>query len=104
MNIGKYSIHNAIGLVYRIKLDIDINGLDPAKVVIESAQRKLRPILLTTIITICGLFPLWFGGEPMWEPMAVTIIFGLLFSTLLTLGIVPVLYSLFFRVNFTKIE
>ena len=91
-------------LLYRIKIEIDINGLDPAKAVIESAQRKLRPILLTTITTICGLFPLWLGGGPVCEPMAVTIIFGLLFSTLLTLGIVPVLYSLLFRVNFTKTE
>ena len=36
----------------------------------------------------------------MWEPMAIAIIFGLMFSTLLTLGVVPVLYSLFFRVRF----
>ena len=36
----------------------------------------------------------------MWEPMAISIIFGLLFATLLTLGLVPVLYSLFFRVSF----
>ncbi len=36
----------------------------------------------------------------MWEPMAIAIIFGMLFSTVLTLGVVPVLYSLFFRVSF----
>ena len=36
----------------------------------------------------------------MWEPMAIAIIFGLLFATLLTLGVVPVLYSFFFRVSF----
>ena len=36
----------------------------------------------------------------MWEPMAIAIIFGLVFATVLTLGVVPVLYSLFFRVSF----
>ena len=38
----------------------------------------------------------------MYEPMAITIIFGLMFATLLTLGLVPVLYSLFFRVRFKE--
>jgi multidrug efflux pump subunit AcrB len=60
----------------------------------------LRPILLTTATTVCGLMPLWLGGGPMWESMAIAIIFGLIFATLLTLGLVPVLYALFFRVNF----
>jgi multidrug efflux pump len=36
----------------------------------------------------------------MWEPMAISIIFGLAFATVLTLGLVPVLYSLFFRVSY----
>jgi multidrug efflux pump len=49
---------------------------------------------------VAGLLPLWFGGGPMYEPMAIAIIFGLIFATLLTLGVVPILYSLFFRVSF----
>jgi len=40
----------------------------------------------------------------MWEPMAIAIIFGLLFATLLTLGVVPVLYSLFYRVRYKDFE
>ena len=54
-----------------------------------------------------GLFtcsPMWLGGGPMWEPMAIAIIFGLLFTRLLTLGVVPVLYTLFFRVRFERGE
>ena len=58
-----------------------------------------RPILLTTFTTIGGMIPLWLGGGAMWEPMAISIIFGLAFATLLTLGVVPVLYSVFFRVE-----
>ena len=61
---------------------------------------RFRPILLTTATTVGGLLPLWFGGGPMWEPMAIAIIFGLIFATALTLGLVPVLYSIFFRVDF----
>jgi len=85
-------INNAIVLIDRI--EIDKNGLEPARAVVEAAQRRFRPILLTTATTIAGLIPLWLGGGPMWEPLAITIMFGLLFATLLTLGVVP-LRSLF---------
>lgn len=93
-------INNAIVLIDRINIEIDENGQDPATAILESAQRRLRPILLTTATTMGGLLPLWLSGGPMWEPMAISIIFGLLFATMLTLGLVPVLYSLFFRISF----
>ena len=53
-------------------------------------------------VAIGGLIPLWFGGGPMYEPMAIAIIFGLGFATMLTLGVVPLLYALFFRVDFKR--
>ena len=93
-------INNANVLLDRIRIEIDENGHDPRKAIIEAAQRRLRPILLTTLTTAGGLIPLWVGGGPMFIPMAVSIIFGLLFATLITLGVVPVLYSIFFRVSF----
>jgi len=93
-------INNAIVLLDRIRIEIDDNGLAPGTAVIEAAQQRLRPILLTTATTIGGLVPLWLGGGPMWEPMAIAIIFGLAFATLLTLGVVPVLYTLLFRVEY----
>jgi multidrug efflux pump len=93
-------INNAIVLIDRIKIEIEENGLEPPRAVIEAAQGRLWPILLTTCTTIGGMVPLWYGGGPIFEPMAITIIFGLLFATLLTLGVVPVLYSLFFRVQY----
>jgi multidrug efflux pump subunit AcrB len=93
-------INNAIVLIDRIRIEIDANGLAPAAAIVEAAQQRLRPILLTTATTIGGLIPLWLGGGPMWEPMAISIIFGLGFATVLTLGIVPVLYAIFFRVRF----
>jgi multidrug efflux pump len=95
-------INNAIVLLDRIKIEIEENGLEPARAVVEAAQRRLRPILLTTATTMGGLLPLWFGGGIMYKPMAIAIIFGLLFATLLTLGVVPVLYAIFFRVDFKR--
>ncbi len=52
---------------------------------------------------VLDLVPLRFGGGPMYEPMAIATILGLIFATLLTLGVVPVLYSLFFRVSFKEL-
>jgi len=93
-------INNAIVLLDRIRIEIDDNGLAPDVAVLTAARQRARPILLTTATTVAGLLPLWFGGGPMWEPMAIAIIFGLIFATGLTLGVVPVLYSLFFNVKF----
>ena len=93
-------INNAIVLLDRIKIEIEENGLGPQRAVVQAAQMRLRPILLTTATTVGGLIPLYLGGGPMWEPMAVAIMFGLLVSTVLTLGVVPTLYSLFFRVRY----
>jgi len=93
-------INNAIVLLDRIRIEQEHNGLDPGTAVLEAAQQRIRPILLTTATTIGGLLPLWLGGGPMWEPMAIAIIFGLAFATVLTLGVVPVLYTLLFRVKY----
>jgi multidrug efflux pump len=91
-------INNAIVLLERVELEIEVNKLSPQSAVVEAAQRRFRPIILTTATTVLGMLPLYLGGGEMWEPMAVAIIGGLLFSTLLTLVVVPVLYSLLFRV------
>lgn len=93
-------INNAIVLLDRIRIEIDENGLDPGPAILEAAQRRLRPIVLTTATTAGGLLPLWFGGDPLFVSMAVAILFGLVFATVLTLGFVPALYSLLFRVRY----
>ena len=100
LSLAGIIINNAIVLIDRINIESTENGRDLASAIIMSAQHRLRPILLTTITTIGGLIPLYTGGGAMWEPMAIAIMFGLLFATVLTLGVVPVMYTLFFRVNF----
>ncbi|HHP7239768.1 efflux RND transporter permease subunit [Longibacter sp.] len=94
-------INNAIVLLDRIDIEMNENGHPPDRAIVESAQRRFRPILLTTATTAGGLIPLWLGGGPLFEAMAVSILFGLLFATVLTLGFVPALYALLFRVNFS---
>ncbi|NOQ84157.1 MAG: MMPL family transporter [Myxococcales bacterium] len=93
-------INNGIVLIDRIDIEQSENGLSPPHAVIQAAQQRFRPIMLTTATTIASLIPLYAGGEAMWQPLAVAIMFGLAFSTMLTLGFVPLMYSLFFRVSF----
>lgn len=95
-------INNAIVLLDRIQLEMDEFGRHPQDAIIQAAQRRLRPILLTTATTVGGLIPLWLGGGPMFEPLAIAILFGLLFATVLTLGLVPALYSIFYGVRFDR--
>lgn len=90
-------INNAIVLLDRIQIEIDEFKRTPYEAIVEAAQQRFRPILLTTFTTTLGLIPLYLGGGEMWEPMAIAIMIGLLFATVITLLFVPVLYKLLFR-------
>ncbi len=89
-------INNGIVLIDRIDVERR-EGLDVRGAIVAASRSRFRPILLTTFTTSFGLLPLWFGGGAMWEPMAVGIIFGLLFATCITLVFVPTMYRLMFR-------
>lgn len=97
-------INNAIVLLDRIQIEIKELGKTPQEAIIDAAQQRFRPILLTTATTVLGLLPLWLGGGLMWEPMAIAIIFGLLFATVLTLVFVPVMYRVLFKVSYKKFK
>ncbi|PKG80676.1 AcrB/AcrD/AcrF family protein [Colwellia sp. 75C3] len=92
-------INNAIVLLERIKIEEQALHNDPCQAIINAAQQRLRPIVLTTATTIFGLIPLYLGGGAFWEPMAIAIIGGLLFSTVFTLGVIPVVYAVLFSVK-----
>jgi multidrug efflux pump subunit AcrB len=94
-------INNAIVLIDRIDIELTEFKREPHEAVIAAAQQRFRPILLTTFTTSLGLIPLYLGGGLMWEPLAISIMIGLLFATVITLLFVPVLYSLFYKVKFS---
>ncbi|MCH1493197.1 MAG: efflux RND transporter permease subunit, partial [Luminiphilus sp.] len=91
-------INNAIVLLERIALERSA-GLSHFDAIIAAAAQRSRPIVLTTATTVLGLLPLYLGGGEMWEPMALAIMGGLLFSTVLTLGVVPVLYAALYGIR-----
>ena len=92
-------INNAIVLLDRIQIERDQLGRKPMEAIVAAAQQRFRPILLTTCTTTLGLIPLYLGGGLRWEPMAVAIMVGLLFATVITLLFVPVLYKILFGVK-----
>ncbi|WP_163930966.1 efflux RND transporter permease subunit [Paraferrimonas sp. SM1919] len=91
-------INNAIVLLEQVQIEQD-KGSDTVDAVIEAAKQRMRPILLTTATTVLGLMPLLISGGSMWQTMAIAIIAGLIFSTLLTLIFIPVLYCALFPNN-----
>ena len=97
LSLAGIIINNAIVLIDRIETQT-LAGLTEHDAIIEAAAQRLRPILMTTLTTILGLMPLMFFGGSLWFGMSVVIAFGLGVGTLLTLGVVPVLYATLFRI------
>jgi len=92
-------VNNAIVLVDYINR-LRRRGLKKVDAIRQAASVRLRPILMTTSTTVLGLVPMALGlgeGGEIRAPMAVTVIGGLVFSTLLTLVVIPVVYSIFER-------
>lgn len=90
-------INNGIVLLDRIQIELVEFKRNTYDAIVAAANERFRPILLTTFTTSLGLIPLWLGGGAMWEPMAIGIIFGLLFATVITLLFVPVMYRLMYK-------
>ncbi len=92
-------VNNAIILIDKIN-QLRASGLDKVTATVEAGANRLRPILMTTLTTVLGLLPLAIGlgeGAEMRAPMAITVIGGLLVSTLLTLLVIPSVYLLLDR-------
>lgn len=89
-------VNNAIVLIDFIQLTIE-RGSTRTEAVIESCRTRLRPILMTTMTTVLGMLPLSLGigeGSEIYRGMAITVMCGLTFSTLLTLVIIPILFTI----------
>jgi len=92
-------VKNAIVLVDYINLMRDRDyELDEA--ILISGKSRLRPVLMTALTTILGMMPMALStgeGSEIWSPMGVAVIGGLIFSTIITMVLVPVVYSIFVR-------
>jgi HAE1 family hydrophobic/amphiphilic exporter-1 len=98
--LGGIVVNNAILLVDTFNLLRRRDGLPLREAVLAACQRRLRPVLMTSLTTIVGLLPLALGlgeGSEMQAPLARTVIGGLASSTFITLLFIPCLYLLFER-------
>jgi HAE1 family hydrophobic/amphiphilic exporter-1 len=92
-------VNNAIVLVDYINI-LRARGESLVDAVRHSGRQRLRPVLITTLTTVFGMMPLALAhseGSETWKPMGVTVVGGLSFATLVTLLVVPVVYSLLHR-------
>ncbi|MDX9788056.1 MAG: efflux RND transporter permease subunit [Desulfobacterales bacterium] len=92
-------VNNAIMMIDQIEIETAA-GKSTQDAILLSAQKRLRPILMTTGTTIIGLIPLSVQGGTLWAPLANVLIFGLAFATVLTLALCPVLYAYLYRAGF----
>ncbi len=96
LSLAGVIINNGIVLIDKIDSERE-KGIDSYNAIINAAITRFRPILMTTVTTVLGVLPLIISVDPLFYAMAVILGAGLIFGTVLTLGVVPVLYSVFFR-------
>ncbi|MBN1597723.1 MAG: efflux RND transporter permease subunit [Bacteroidales bacterium] len=91
------AVKNAIVLVDYINLMME-RGYELNEAIVISGKSRLRPVLMTALTTMLGMLPLALStgeGSEIWSPMGISVIGGLLFSTIITMIIVPVMYRVF---------
>ncbi len=96
-----------IGIVAKngiLLLDADerfrAHGMPPIEAMLQAAQRRLRPIVMTALAAVCGMLPLAFAlgaGSQMLQPLAIAVIGGLVISMALSLVVTPLVYFLLTR-------
>lgn len=89
-------IKNGIVLMDEITLQLG-RGVEPIAALVDSAQSRLRPVMMASLTTILGMIPLL--TDAMFGSLAASIMGGLLFGTIITLLFIPVLYALFFHIK-----
>ncbi|MEQ9299074.1 MAG: efflux RND transporter permease subunit [Cyclobacteriaceae bacterium] len=93
-------INNAIVLIDRMEMEQRDYGRAVDDAVIMACLQRFRPILLATFTTVLGLLPLYLSGGEMWEGMAISIMVGLLFGTIITLLFIPSFFSVLYKVDY----
>ena len=97
MGLVGMMMKNAIVLVDEINALTTKQRLDLFPAIVQATLSRVRPVLLASLTTVAGMIPL--VSDPMYGPLAVTVIGGLIIGTVVTLLFLPVLYSLFFKVK-----
>lgn len=97
MSLSGMLIKNAIVLIDQIDSELK-SGKAPFQAILDSGVSRLIPVSMAALTTILGMMPLL--QDAFFIAMAVTIMFGLGFATVLTLIVVPVLYAIFFKINY----
>ena len=100
MGLVGMMMKNAIVLVDEINALTTKQRLELFPAIVQATLSRVRPVLLASLTTVAGMLPL--VSDPMYGPLAVTVIGGLIVGTLVTLLFLPVLYSLFFNVKAKK--
>ncbi len=99
-------VKNGIVMVDFINL-LRERGLGLGQAVVNAGRSRLRPVLMTTMTTILGMVPMAIGfgeGAEMWQPMGIAVIGGLAFSSVLTLYVIPVVYTIFGTRSLKKVR
>ena len=96
LSLSGLLIKNAIVLVDQMDLEIR-DGKARLDAIVDSAASRVRPVMMGSLTTVLGVIPLY--GDAFFKSMAVVLMFGLTFATILTLLIVPALYAIFFNVS-----
>jgi multidrug efflux pump subunit AcrB len=99
LSLSGMLIKNSIVLIDEINAQM-ASGKDPFDAVADSGVSRMRPVMMAAMTTVLGMIPL--VADAFFVAMAVTIMFGLTFATVLTLVVVPTLYTVFFNIKPTK--
>jgi multidrug efflux pump subunit AcrB len=96
LSLSGLLIKNAIVLVDQMDVEIR-EGKARFDAVVDSAASRVRPVMMGALTTVLGVIPLF--ADAFFKSMAVVLVFGLTFATLLTLVVVPALYAVFFKID-----
>ncbi len=96
LSLGGEQIKNSIVVLEKVNTEI-AKGKDPYQSLLDGCVAKLRPVLMVAITTVLGMIPLL--QDAFFASMAVALMYGLLFASVLTMLFVPVLYAIFFRIH-----
>ena len=101
LSLAGVIINNGIVLIDKVDSERQ-EGQALESAIVSAALSRFRPILMTTVTTVFGLLPLILSNDPLFFSMAIIIAFGLVFGTVLTLGMVPVLYLVLFGLTASR--